>query len=183
MEGFPYILSVNAHRKNKNLITLLKAYRKIADKISQKLVLTGIKINGGENLEEYVKTYGLEDRVIMAGFVPDAQLAWLYEHADLFVTPSLYEGFGMTPVEAMGYGCPVISSKDTSLYEVTKGLAVYYEPSADKNALAETMLAVLEGRVPVNREYNRKTMRKAYDYRHISKLYYNFFLEEAGIKE
>lgn len=182
MADFPYILSVNARRKNKNLITLLKAYRKISDRISQKLVLTGIKMNDGDILEKYVKLHSLENKVVMAGFVSDEQLAWMYEHADLFVTPSLYEGFGMTPVEAMGYGCPVISSKDTSLYEVTKGMAVYYEPSTDENVLAEKMLAVLHGKIQVNQDRNRKAMREAYDYRHISEAYYRFFIKEAGIE-
>lgn len=183
LAGFSYILSVNAQRKNKNLITLLQAYRKIADRISQKLMLTGMKIGDDDILETYVKTHGLEDRVVMAGFVPDAQLAWMYEHAELFVTPSMYEGFGMTPVEAMGYGCSVVSSRDTSLLEVTKGLAQYYEPSDDADALAKAMLAVLEGRVQADRGANRKAVREAYDYRHIAQEYYRFFIKEARAGE
>ncbi len=177
---FPYILSVNALRRNKNLITLLKAYKKIAGSVRQKLVLTGMNADDGKGLENYIKRNRLENKVILAGFVSDAQLAWLYENADLFVTTSLYEGFGMTPVEAMGHGCPVISSKDTSLYEVTKGLAEYYEPSADENALAEAMVSVLDGKVKIDRDRNRRIMREAYDYRMIAEEYYKFLLEDTG---
>lgn len=177
---FPYILSVNALRRNKNLITLLKAYRKIAGRTEHRLVLTGMNADDGNVLEHYIKRFQLEHKAVITGFVSDAQLAWLYENADLFVTPSLYEGFGMTPVEAMGHGCPVISSKDTSLYEVTKGLAEYYEPAVDANALAEAMVSVLSGEVKTDWERNRRVIRETYDYRCIAEEYYKFLSGEDG---
>lgn len=170
-----FILSVNALRKNKNLITLIKAYEKISDYIDEKLVLVGIKQNDTDDLSTYVKKHNMGNKVIFTGFISDEQLRWLYENASLFVTSSLYEGFGMTPVEAMGYGCPVISSKDTSLYEATKGLAVYYEPTEDENALGKKILDVLNGRLSVDTEKNRRAVREAYDLRVISKEYYDFF--------
>lgn len=169
---FPYILSVNALRKSKNLVTLLKAYRKIAGRVEHKLVLAGMEADGGKALEDYIKRNRLEEKVVMTGYVSGAQLAWLYENAALFVTPSLYEGFGMTPVEAMGHGCPVVSSKETSLYEVTKGLAEYYEPATDENALARAMMSVLGGKVKPDRDKIRRIMRETYDYRRIAEEYY-----------
>lgn len=172
-----FILSVNALRKNKNLITLIKAYENIKDQIEEDLILVGPAIDDSNALSLYIKEHELEDRVRFTGFVTEAQLKWLYENASMFVTTSLYEGFGMTPVEAMGYGCPTISSKNTSLYEVTKGLAVYYEPTMNDTNLSKTMLDVLLGKVDIDTEYNKRVMRETYDLDIISKKYFDAFLE------
>lgn len=172
---YKYILSVNALRKNKNIITLLKAYKLIKTTINEKLVLVGIKQDDTDDIMSYIKEHNLLDNVVIAPFITDEQLKWLYENASLFVTTSLYEGFGMTPVEAMGYGCPTLSSKDTSLYEVTKGLAEYYEPTQNEQALADKILNILRDRIIIETEKNKKIIRQEYDYRIISQKYYAFF--------
>lgn len=141
-----FILCVNSLAKHKNLMTLIKAFQilienpRVLEPI--KLVIAGAQWNGAGELAEYIKENRLEDKVVLTGFLTDGQLRYLYRHAKVFVTPSLYEGFGMTPIEAMAAGCPVISSKETSLYEVTMGRVFYYEPAGDEKALYEAMLDV-----------------------------------------
>ena len=130
-----FLLCINSLTKHKNLITLVKAFHKLIKnpRISEslKLVIAGAKWNGANEITDYIADNRLQERIVVTGFLTDGQLQYLYHHAKIFVTPSLYEGFGMTPIEAMAAGCPVISSKETSLYEVTMGRAAYYEPAKD----------------------------------------------------
>ena len=71
------------------------------------------------------------------------ELRYVYENASLFVTTSLNEGFGNTPIEAAFYHCPVICSRCDSLPEVTMGLVDYYEPAMDENCLSEVIIETL----------------------------------------
>ena len=75
--------------------------------------------------------------------ISEAKKTWLLKNAALFVTPSLYEGFGRTPIEAAVCKVPVISTKETSLYETTMGLVSYYDNATDENELADTILTVI----------------------------------------
>jgi len=92
-----------------------------------------------------VSELGLGDRVHFAGYVHDADLPALYGGADLFVFPSLYEGFGLPPLEAMACGTPVVCSNAASLPEVVGDAAVTVDPY-DVDALAEAMQRVLADR-------------------------------------
>ncbi len=142
-----YILCINSLTKHKNIITLLKAYKRLLDEKSDKdikLVLVGAKWNDANELSEYVKENDLTNNVIMTGVLDDESVADLYKNARLFVTPSLYEGFGMTPVEAMAAECPVISSRETSLPEATMGMVTYYDNATDDKALCEAIKKELE---------------------------------------
>lgn len=144
-DGEKFILNVNALLNFKNPQTLLKAYAKIADKIEDKLVFVGKPTeHWNKELMPYIKDHHLESRVVRIQNIEDSELAYLYDHASLFVTPSLHEGFGFTPLEAAIHTCPVISSMCESLPEVTKGLVNYYDPPMDDKALAELMLKLLK---------------------------------------
>lgn len=142
-----FILCVNSLARHKNLITLVKAFHMLIENPeispSLKLVLAGAGWNGANEISDYIADNHLEERVVLTGFLTGGQLQYLYGHAKVFVTPSLYEGFGMTPIEAMAAGCPVISSKETSLYEVTMGRVTYYEPAKDAGALCRAMAGMI----------------------------------------
>lgn len=140
-----YILCINSVIKHKNLITLVKAFHLLRQQCNYdlKLVICGTKWNGTNEIFQYMEENHLQDSVILTGFLDDEQVQYLYNHARVFVTPSLYEGFGMTPVEAMAAGCPVVSSKETSLYEATMGMVRYYEPATDERALCDAILQEL----------------------------------------
>ncbi len=85
----------------------------------------------------------LEEKVVFPGFVADGDLPALYNLADLFVFPSLYEGFGLPPLEALACGTPVITSDASSLPEVVGEAGLTVE-ATDAEALAEAMKRVLE---------------------------------------
>jgi len=122
-----YILDVNGYREHKNTLSLLKAYELIKDDVDLNLVLCGSDIEPRyfNEIQEYIEKNGLEERVIVFTGLSFEQLEYLYNHTSLFVNPSLQEGFGRTPVEAAMHRIPVITTKGSSLYEVTKGKLVY----------------------------------------------------------
>lgn len=139
----PYITAVNIQHPHKNTITLIKAFHEIKDDIPHDLCLVG-KINGQmEFLVSYVNKHRLNDRVIFKGFIDDEHLAGIVKNSALFVNSSLYEGFGMTCVEAMLAGVPTLASKVAATPEVTMGLCDYYAPPDDAGALAESMKRIL----------------------------------------
>ena len=138
-----YILSLNSIARHKNIITLVKAFHSVIHQIPHKLVLAGGMKNRNDSIKEYIITNNLEERVILTGYVDEDKKRSLYKNADLFVSPSLHEGFGLTPIEAMIMEIPVITTKETSLPEVTRGLANYYEPPCDHKKLAEKIVDIL----------------------------------------
>lgn len=139
-----FILYVNTLQKYKNVFTLLKAYNGVKNQISQKLVLVGSNTEYWQKeMIPYIKENGFNDRVIRLENISDENLKWLYEHADLFVTTSLHEGFGYTPIEAAICKCPVVSTMCEALPETTQGLLNYYDPPLDDEALANVMLKTL----------------------------------------
>jgi len=127
----PYILSVAAQYPHKNLDTLLRAFALVALRNRDlQLVLCGqfpggLRGIGGtqQALSGLARELAIEDRVILTGYVNDATLGVWYNHAQAFAFPSLFEGFGMPPVEALGLGLPVITTLCAALPEVTLGLA------------------------------------------------------------
>lgn len=139
----PYIFSASVFLPHKNQITLLRAYAKIADKIEHKLVFLGRQEKGMEQIQDFVERNNLKNRVVFYTSVSEMERNSLYHYADLFVTTSKNEGFGRTPVEAAIFKIPVISTKVTSLEEVTLGLLNYYDPPTDVDALADKIIAVL----------------------------------------
>ncbi len=139
----PYILSLNAIRRHKNLLTLVKAYHLIADQVDHSLVLAGNFDAKNDEVNKYILNNNLQDRVYLTGYINENIKRSLYKNASLFISTSLHEGFGLTPIEAMLMEVPVITTLETSLPEVTGGLAFYYEPADDYNKLAEKIIEVL----------------------------------------
>lgn len=113
-----FVLAVGTVQPRKNYEMLVRAFRAVADTMPHVLVIAGGRGWLSEGLEAEIVRRRLTDRVIMAGFVADDDLPALYSAADLFVFPSLYEGFGLPLLEAMACGVPVISSDASSLPEV-----------------------------------------------------------------
>ncbi len=140
----PYILCVNNHQFHKNGITLIKAFNLIKNEIPHNLVFLGKIEFEAQNLLEYIKEHNLSSRVYLIDSLSEADKNNLYRNADLFVSPSLHEGFGRTPIEAGMFKIPVITSRETSLPEVTMELVNYYEPAMDARALAEAIIKVLK---------------------------------------
>lgn len=126
----PYILTVGALQARKNLETLFAAYRILRSKgLPHRLVVTGRRAWKTAGIFTSLRKLGLEEDVILTGYVADEDLPALYSGAAAFAFPSLYEGFGLPPLEAMACGTPVVTSNRSSLPEVVGGAGLTVEPS------------------------------------------------------
>ena len=139
-----YILYVNTLHPYKNPLTLLKAFCKIRNQVKESLLFVGKETSHWNDvLLPFIKQEGIQDRVHRIENISNEELRWVYEHASLFVTSSLCEGFGYTPIEAAMCKCPVICSIQEALPDSTQGLLHYYQPAMDSDALAEEIIDVL----------------------------------------
>ena len=125
-----YLLFVGIISPRKNLSTLLKslALLKTKYRMQHKLVIVGEKGWLYRDVFRLVSTLGLEQSVIFTGFIDDVDLPAVYRMADVFVYPSLYEGFGLPVVEAMASGVPVVTSARSALPEVAGDAALLVDP-------------------------------------------------------
>lgn len=141
---FPFILYIGGFSSRKNVKELIISFKDVYSTLKNKykLVLCGSIRDEGEKLKEFCKEIGVEDKVIFTGFVPDEDLPFFYNGCSLFVYPSLYEGFGLPPLEAMSCKAPVITSNSTSIPEVTKDCALLIDPF-NKDELSSSILKVL----------------------------------------
>jgi glycosyltransferase involved in cell wall biosynthesis len=127
--GKPYLLYTGVWRSHKNLLNLLKAFRIILDQGHElQLVFTGKKDHVYPEIPQLIHDLHLEDRVVLTGFVSEEELVALMSGAEVYVFPSLYEGFGLPPLEAMQLGVPVACSNTSSLPEVCQDAAMYFDP-------------------------------------------------------
>ncbi len=126
-----YILTVGTLEPRKNLERLFEAYEGLYiryPEMEQKLIVVGAKGWKFGNVFSAVERLHLGEKVIFTDYISDEDLPFFYFGADLFVFPSLYEGFGLPPLEAMACGIPVISSSAASLPEVVGKAAVLFDP-------------------------------------------------------
>lgn len=125
----PYLLYVGVWMNHKNIRRLLEAFAAIAPQFPHyKFVLTGKPKPGYTNVVHIAQQLGITDRLIFAGFVPQHLLSALYSEAKIFLFASLYEGFGLPPLEAMACGTPVVASNVSSLPELLGNAVVYVNP-------------------------------------------------------
>lgn len=157
-----YILSVGTIEPRKNFITLIKAFNLIKQKKTDtdyKLVIAGRTGWKSEaTYEEREKSPYRED-ILFSGRVPDQDLVQIYNQAELFVYPSLFEGFGLPPLEAMSCGLPVIASDTSSLKEVI-GNAGMLVTAGDESKLKKQILHVLENE-EIKEELKGKSLIRA----------------------
>ncbi|MEH0862735.1 glycosyltransferase family 4 protein [Halobacteriovorax sp. DPLXC-1] len=137
-----FILYVGAIEPNKNTMTLVKAYADLKKSINHKLVIVG---NGGKykkQVESYIHSKGLEDRVIILSNVTNDDLPAFYQRSDLFCFPSFFEGFGIPIIEALFSKTPVITSKGSVFPEAGGPNTIYVDPN-NKQELSEQISNVL----------------------------------------
>lgn len=139
-----YILFIGGADPRKNHQVFLEATERVRKKLgSRMVVLVGSPLHPFGNYEEEARKRSLTDKVVCPGRLPIRDVQLLYSFTDLFVFPSLYEGFGMPVLEAMACGAPVLTSNSTALVEVAGDAAVLVEPQ-DVRALGEAMIRALE---------------------------------------
>ncbi len=136
-----YVLCVGSLEPRKNLLRVVEAYSGLHAP-RPALVIAGGATFGQGQLHQLVQQQQLEQDVRFTGHIPSLTLAALYRCAAVFVYPSLYEGFGLPPLEAMQLGCPVITSNVSSLPEVVGDAALQIDP-LDTGAIADAMEQLL----------------------------------------
>jgi glycosyltransferase involved in cell wall biosynthesis len=137
----PYLLYVGTIEPRKNLLTLIRAYDEMLKTTPHQpqLVLCGGRGWLDDGVFKLVEELRLQDQVRFTGYVDDADLPALYSAAEVFVYPSLYEGFGLPPLEAMACGTPVVVSNSSSLPEVVANAGLTHD-SHNYRALAECII-------------------------------------------
>jgi glycosyltransferase involved in cell wall biosynthesis len=158
--GGRYVLAVGNKQPRKNLSRLVRAFSSIALEMPDvTLVIVGQSGWQGSDVEQTVKSLGLNTRVRFTGFVPETDLPALYSGADVFCYPSLYEGFGLPPLEAMACGAPTITSSTSSLPEVVGDAALTVDPLSVEE-MAGALRSLLADSTK-REEYGRRALRQA----------------------
>ncbi|HEX5705678.1 MAG TPA: glycosyltransferase family 1 protein [Pyrinomonadaceae bacterium] len=145
--GEDFLLAVGTVEPRKNLMALVLAFeelvRRRGDDLRLRLVIAGPRGWLNRELLARASHWVVKDRIAFTGYVTDADLRALYTSCRAFVYPSLYEGFGLPPLEAMACGAPVVASRIPALAETTGGAALLVPPS-DVRALADSIAGVLD---------------------------------------
>jgi glycosyltransferase involved in cell wall biosynthesis len=159
----PYALSLSTLEPRKNLAHVLRCYARLVNQGEIKdlrLVLVGTRGWRMESIFAELDALGdLRQRVTVTGFVPDQDLSPIYSRALMFIYPSLYEGFGLPPLEAMQCGIPVITSNTSSLPEVVGDAGLMVAPS-DEDALCQAIVS-LHGDESLRRDLAARAERQA----------------------
>ncbi|GAB4419842.1 MAG: glycosyltransferase family 1 protein [Thermodesulfovibrionales bacterium] len=137
-----YILYVGTVEPRKNLKILIRAFKEIRERYDTSLVIAGRLGWLYDDIVKYPEELGIREDVIFTGYVDEESLLYLYNHASVFVYPSLYEGFGLPPLEAMACGTPVIISEIPPLKEVAGDAAIAFNPK-DHEELAGKIETVI----------------------------------------
>ncbi|MBZ5664695.1 MAG: glycosyltransferase family 4 protein [Acidobacteriia bacterium] len=133
--NYPFILYAGAIRPHKNVVRIIEAFSALKSELQKeqqfpdlKLIIIGDDLSSHPRLRRTVVRSGVQNDVRFLGFVPIEVLRIFYDVAKIFVFPSLYEGFGLPPLEAMAHGTPVVTSNTSSLPEVTGNAALLVNP-------------------------------------------------------
>ena len=151
-----FLLYVGNAYPHKNLEELIQCYLKLhAKRPDLRLVLVGKEDYFYNRVKELAKSNNLWQKenhnspIVFTGYVPDVDLDALFQEATVYVFPSLYEGFGLPPLEAMAHGCPVASSNRASMPEILGDAAVYFNPE-NKGQMIEVIENIIDN--PAQRE-------------------------------
>ena len=133
--NYPFILYAGAIRPHKNVVRIIEAFSALKTELEKeqqftdlKLIIIGDDLSSHPDLRRTVIRSGVQNDVRFLGFVPIEVLRIFYDVAKVFVFPSLYEGFGLPPLEAMAHGTPVVTSNTSSLPEVGGNAAIMVNP-------------------------------------------------------
>ncbi len=140
-----YVLAVGTLEPRKNLATVVAAFQSLSEAVRRRypLVVVGMSGWGKDRLPPGLRALADAGQARITGYMPQEELPMLYSGARLFVYPSLYEGFGLPPLEAMACGVPAIVSRSASLPEVMGEAGMLVDP-LDDGAIASAMRALLE---------------------------------------
>lgn len=161
-----YYYTVSSLAKHKNLITLLKSIKLLKKELPDvKLLISGVKVNAENEISEFIEKNNLKDNIIYTGFISDEDRNGLIDNCKKFLFPSIFEGFGMPPVEAMIRGVPVLTTRCTSLEEVTEGLCEYVNNPTDPEEWCEKINQTVVNKVSagsIKEKYSLQNITRDY---------------------
>ncbi len=140
-----FLLYVGMIFPQKNFINLVRAFQQMRDKIPHDIVVVGRPRWKYQEELQLIETLGLRDRIRFLEFVPNEELPEVYNLADCFVYPSLYEAFGLAGVEAMACGCPVAGANAAAIPEVLGDAALLFDPT-DPTDIARCVMTLIHDR-------------------------------------
>jgi len=178
IESKEYFYTVSSLLPHKNLSVLLKMISKAKKdniNIPAKLVISGIGGKSEGEIKELINELEISENIILTGFVSDEERDALYKNAKAFLFPSIFEGFGMPPIEALMLGTPVVTTKETCIPEVTQNKAIYVDDpfSVDEWIEKVTKATTIES-VPI--------VFDCYTLENVSKAYIDMFVEAFNTK-
>lgn len=139
----PYIFYLGRIERKKNIPRLIEAFSMVVKSLPDvNLALSGAASFGFDEVQYLISEFNLDDNIIKTGWVEESDLPYLYAGAELFVFPSLYEGFGIPLIEAMACGTPVCCSDAPAITEVVDGAGLVFDAQSAKN-MADTIINVL----------------------------------------
>lgn len=154
----PFLLHMGTVEPRKNLVRLIRAFARLKEmyQISHQLVLAGGKGWADSEIYQVAQEVPCAKEILFTGYISDEEKNLLYQQAEAFIFPSLYEGFGIPPLEAMALGCPVVCSHAASLPEVVGDAAELVDP-LDECSIASGIWNVLS-----NRDYAVRLVEKGH---------------------
>ena len=161
----PFFFYAGSLSPRKNMAALIRALGSIRDSIPHRIYVTGGDSWRDGEIHRMIEEHGLGDRVIKLGFIDDADLVRMYNLADCYLYPSLYEGFGLPILEAQACGCPVIAAASSSIPEVAGEGALYVNPR-DTEDIARAMVRIVEDRALRSRSIDAGMHNRARYTRH-----------------
>lgn len=177
----PYLLFVGVIEPKKNLERLVDAFvllrQDTADGKDLQLVITGGKGWFCEQLYHKVRELSLENHILFTGFVPDDDLPYLYSGAELFVFPSIYEGFGLPVIEAMFYGTPVVTSNVSSLPEIVGEAGVLVDPESPESISQGIASVLSDERQQLRMKHAGRRQAQQFSWQRTAEQTYNVYRE------
>ncbi|NTU72605.1 glycosyltransferase family 4 protein [Candidatus Roizmanbacteria bacterium] len=158
LDNFIFTLGATDLRKNTERIVRVYLYLRSNKMLSEQLVISGLPDWRDTPLYSMIQKSSLEKHIVFLDFVPEIELMCIYNFAKVFLYPSLYEGFGLPPLEAMSCGVPVITSNTTSIPEIVGNSAMLIDPYSDeaiKNALVLMLNDESLRNIYIERGYNQ----------------------------
>ena len=174
-----FVLFVGQREPKKNLQVVIKAFQIMAQNkdFTHGLVIAGKDGWGQAQVRKTVSELGLSGRVTFADFIAPEDLPYIYNMADVFVFPSLYEGFGLPPLEAMACGIPVVCSNRGSLPEVVGDAALLVDPTDPASIASSLSLAISEEKTRTDLIEKGKQRARQFTWRKTAELTEAFYRE------
>lgn len=164
-----YVLCAGTQEPRKNLDRLIEAMSLLRD-LDLQLVIAGPPGWGSVDLPAVARKHGVEDRVLFSGYLEDSKLGALMASAAVFAYPSIYEGFGLPPLEAMAAGVPVVAGAAGALPETLGEAAVWCNPRETSSIADAIRLAVTDETIRSSSIEKGKTQSRLYDWHETARL-------------